>query len=344
MKNCLNSPYVLFVGDIKEAVFAKTGLGVAQWCPNQTVGQIRFDDCEVDLGIPDTTLDEAISQGAKSLLIGAAPVGGVVPDSWWPVVIEAAQKGLDIVSGLHGKLSSNEVLAEAARQSGIRLIDIRRPPDSLPVGSGKKRTGCRVLMVGTDCAVGKKYTALALAEAMTDEGMKATFRATGQTGIMIAGEGIPIDAVVADFIAGAAEMVSPDNDADHWDVVEGQGSLFHPGYAGVALGLLHGSQPDAIVVCHDVSRESMAGWGDYSVPRIQECIDLNLSLGARTNPDVCCVGVSVNTSCVDPSERQGILDSLSAETGLPVVDPLIDGCLPIVERIRSEAGGGAIED
>ncbi len=194
-----------------------------------------------------------------------------------------------------------------------------------------------MLTVGTDCAIGKKYSALALDRAMREAGMNSTFRATGQTGIMIAGEGMPIDAVVADFISGAAECLSPDNDPEHWDVIEGQGSLFHPGYSGVSLGLLHGSQPDAFVVCHDATRTHVSGWEHYALPSVAECIELHVTAGRRTNPAIRCVGISVNTSGLPTSERQGWLGDLEAETGLPCVDPLIEGCGAIVEFINSQA-------
>jgi uncharacterized NAD-dependent epimerase/dehydratase family protein len=190
-----------------------------------------------------------------------------------------------------------------------------------------------VLTVGTDCAVGKKYSALTLNAALQDIGVNSTFRATGQTGIMIAGEGIPIDAVVADFISGAAEILSPDNDENHWDVIEGQGSLFHPGYAGVSLGLLHGSQPDAIVVCHEADRTVVSGWPDYALPGVAECIALNLELGRRTNPGIRCAGVCVNTSELPSDKRAGYLKELAAEVDLPCVDPVIDGCAPIARLL-----------
>jgi uncharacterized NAD-dependent epimerase/dehydratase family protein len=193
-------------------------------------------------------------------------------------------------------------------------------------------------MVGTDCAIGKKYTALALNQAMREAGMNSTFRATGQTGIMLAGEGIPIDAVVADFVSGAAEMISPDNDEDHWDVIEGQGSLFHPGYSGVALGLLHGSQPDIFVICHDATRSRVSGWEHYTLPSIRDAIDQHVMLGSRINPNIRCAGISVNTSMLSADRRVKYLAELSQETGLPCIDPIIDGCASIVEHIKQLFG------
>jgi len=332
----LNPPYLVLIGDLTDATYAKTGLGIVQWRPDLVAGQLRFPGCKVDLGVPDMTVTEALEAGVKSLIIGVAPVGGVIPDSWWASIEAAASAGLDIICGLHFKLSNFPDVVAAAAVSGARLIDVRNPPSNLPVGTGIKRSGKRILMVGTDCAIGKKYSALALAGAMREAGMNTTFRATGQTGIMLAGEGIPVDAVVADFISGAAELISPDNDDNHWDVIEGQGSLFHPGYSGVSLGLLHGSQPDAFVLCHDATRTAVSGWEHYDLPSIREAIDLHTIMGRRTNPNIRCVGISINTYQLPTTERTGYLAGLSEETGLPCVDPLIDGCGAIVENIKQQ--------
>jgi len=330
----LNPPYLILIGDLSDPTYAKTGFGIVQWRPELVAGQLRFPGCDIDLGVPDMSVAEAAAVGVKSLLIGVAPIGGIVPDSWWASIEEAARAGLDIICGLHFKLTDYPALVAAAEASGARLIDVRMPPANLPVGTGKKRSGKRVLMVAPDCAIGKKYTALALDKAMQEAGMNSTFRATGQTGIMLAGEGIPVDAVVADFISGAAELVSPANVADHWDVIEGQGSIFHPGYSGVSLGLLHGSQADAFVLCIDPLRTHVAGFEDFTLPTIQECIDQHVLLGSRTNPAIGCVGISVNTSKLPVAERLDYLTNLSKQTGLPCIDPLIDGCGAIVEHIQ----------
>ena len=330
----LEAPYLILIGDQGDATYAKTGLGIVQWRPDLVAGQLRFTGSTIDMGVPDMTVSEAVSAGVKSLVIGVAPIGGVVPDYWWSYIEEAARAGMDIVCGLHFKLADFPAVAAAAEASGARLIDVRTPPAEIPVGTGIKRSGKRVLTVGTDCAIGKKYTALALERAMREAGMKSTFRATGQTGIMLAGEGIPIDAVVADFVSGAAELVSPDNDTNHWDVIEGQGSLFHPGYSGVALGLLHGSQPDAFVLCHDATRTTVSGWEHYALPSIRDAIDLHVLQGSRTNPDIRCIGISVNTSKLAAENRTDYLAALGTETGLPCVDPIIDGCGAIVEHIK----------
>jgi uncharacterized NAD-dependent epimerase/dehydratase family protein len=331
----LKPPYLILIGEEDDDTYAKTGFGIVQWRPERVAGQLRFAGCSVDLGVPDMTVEQAAAAGVGSLVIGVAPIGGAVPSSWWTVMADAARAGLDVVCGLHLKLANHPAVVAAAEISGARLIDVRVPPTGLPVGNGIKRQGRRLLTVGPDCAIGKKYTALALDRAMRGAGMKSTFRATGQTGIMIAGEGIPLEAVVADFVSGAAELLSPDNDADHWDVIEGQGSIFHPGYSGVALGLLHGSQPDAIVVCIDAVRTTVSGWEHYALPSLEECIDKHLLMGRRTNPDIRCFGVSVNTSGLPADGRRDYLDALAAESGLPCIDPIADGADEIVTLIRA---------
>lgn len=330
----LNAPYLIMVGDMGDETYAKTGLGIVQWRPDLVVGQLRFTGCKVDLGVPDMSVSEAANAGVRSLVIGVAPIGGIVPDSWWHTIEKAAHAGLDIVCGLHLRLNDYPTVVDAARASGARLVDVRVPPANIPIASGKKRTGKRVLMVGTDCAIGKKYTALALNKAVQKAGMKSTFRATGQTGIMLAGEGIPIDAVVADFIAGAAELLSPDNESDHWDVIEGQGSLFHPAYSGVTLGLMHGSQPDAFVLCHDATRNQISGWEHKTLPSIQMAIEQHVLLGRHANSNIRCIGISVNTSKLSEEQRQLYLSGLKRETDLPCVDPLINGCNDIIEYMH----------
>jgi uncharacterized NAD-dependent epimerase/dehydratase family protein len=282
------------------------------------------------------TPKEARARGARALLIGVANVGGVIGDGWLPSLMEALESGLDIISGMHAKLGDVPQLKSTAERHGRRLIDVRTPPRNIPIASGVKRSGKRLLTVGTDCAIGKKYTALALARAFTQRGLDTDFRATGQTGIMISGGGIPMDAVIADFAAGAAEMLTPAAPQQHWDVIEGQGSLFHPAYAGVSLALLHGSQPDVIVVCHQPGRDRVLGNPGYFLPGIDETIELNLRLGRRTNAAIRCAGVSLDTSRLDTAIARRLLADERARLGLPVADPmrggvefsaLVDACL-----------------
>jgi uncharacterized NAD-dependent epimerase/dehydratase family protein len=326
----LEPPYLLYLGDTPDDDHAKTGHGIAFWRPERCAGQMRLPNCPVDLGLPEMSVAEAVDAGVRTAIIGVAPLGGQLPDHWLPQLIELARAGINIASGMHSKLKSMPDLVSAAYKGGATLTDVRVPPANLPVGQGKPRSGKRVLMVGTDCAVGKKYSALALHRELERRDINATFRATGQTGIMIAGEGIPIDAVVADFISGAAEVLSPDNDDDHWDVIEGQGSLWNPSYSGVTLGLLHGSQPDAIVVCHDAARtEILDVYGNYPIPELDEVVDDALRLARRLRPQCFCAGVSINTSTMTDFEREGYLGKMQDHLGLPCIDPVAIGMSPI---------------
>src|ERR1700677_1439316 len=321
----LPQPYLLFLGDTTEKGYAKTAFGLRDWARDPCAGEWSVAGAPVTTDLPRLTPKEARARGARALVIGVANTGGVIGDSWIPSLVEALESGLDLISGMHAKLGNVPQLKAAAERHGRRLIDVRTPPKNIPIGSGAKRSGKRLLTVGTDCAVGKKYTALALARAFSERGIDTDFRATGQTGILIAGGGMPMDAVVADFEAGAAEVLSPAAPAQHWDVIEGQGSLFHPAYAGVSLGLLHGSQPDVIVVCHEPGRAHVMGYPDYPMPDIAETIDLNLRLGRRTNPAIRCAGVSLNTSGCDESAANRLLAAESARCGLPVADPMRGG-------------------
>lgn len=320
----LPRPYLLFLGDVAEIGYAKTALGLRDWAGEHCVGEYTLPG-GLSVELAPLTPREAKAKGAKSLVIGIASPGGIIPKSWMPALLEALDAGLDLVGGMHTKLNDIPELAVKARALGRALIDVRTPPPNIPVASGKKRTGQRLLTVGTDCALGKKYTALALARAFKAHGVDADFRATGQTGIMIAGGGMPIDAVVSDFVAGAAEVLSPDNHPDHWDVIEGQGSLFHPAYAGVSLGLLHGSQPDVIVMCHDPSRLHTLGYAGFPLPDVQEAIDVALTLARRTNSNVRCGGVGFNTSSMTETEAALLLERTAAQLGLPVADPIRGG-------------------
>lgn len=338
----IDAPYLLFLGDVATDIYAKTAQGLAHWCPEKCLGQLRTIESAADIGVPDMSIPEAAAAGARTLIVGVAPVGGRIKDSWLGVFREALEAGMDIAAGLHSRLNDVTELKTLADQLGRRLIDVRVPPVDLPVGSGVKRPGLRLMTVGTDCAIGKKWTALALARAMDARGMDATFRATGQTGIMIAGEGIPIDAVVSDFIAGAAELLSPDAAPDHWDVIEGQGSLFHPGYAAVTLGLIHGSQPDAFVVCHEAGRAEIEGFPGFAIPSVAECIDLTVANGRITNPDIRCVGIAVNTSTLEDGEAGAYLAAVQGQVGLPAVDPLRGGVDAIVDHIIAEFGETAL--
>ena len=320
----LPSPYLLFLGDTTEPGYAKTAFGLRDWAGDRCVGEWSCGGT-VTTGLPRLSPKEARARGARSLLIGVANSGGVINDSWMPSLLDALESGLDIISGMHSKLNDTPQLVSVAERRGRRLIDVRTPPRGIPVGNGRKRSGKRLLTVGTDCALGKKYTALSLSRAFAKRGIDVDFRATGQTGIMISGRGIPMDAVVADFAAGAAEILSPPAAANHWDVIEGQGSLFHPAYSGVSMALLHGSQPDVIVVCHQPGRERVMGNPEYLLPSIEETIDLNLRIGRRTNEAIRCAGVSLDTSRLDADAARALLADTRTRLKLPVADPIRGG-------------------
>jgi len=330
----LKAPYLIFFGDVSDPLNAKTGLGIAQWATDRCAGQLRFPECAVDCDLPHLGIPESLAAGVRTVIVGVAPVGGRLQDNWIPTLAELARAGVDIASGLHSKLSDAPQLVESAKAGGATLIDVRVPPTELPVGLGRKRTGKRVLTVGTDCAVGKKYTALALHRELARRGLATTFRATGQTGIMIAGEGVPIDSVVADFISGAAEALSPDNDDEHWDIIEGQGSLVNPSYAGVTLGLLHGSQPDAIVLCHEAGRQQILEVENGApIPPLGELVEYVLTAARLTNPACTCAGVSVNTSKLGDEQRADYLAGIQDELGVPAVDPIATGVQPIADLL-----------
>ena len=209
----------------------------------------------------------------------------------------------------------------------------RFPDRAFPIATGVKRPGKRLLTVGTDCSVGKMFTTLAIEREMQTRGMACTFRATGQTGIFIAGTGVAVDAVVSDFLAGAVEVLTPANHPEHWDLIEGQGSLFHASYAGVSLGLMHGAQPDALVLCHDPNRPHMRGLPEYQLPDLLDCIRLNEQCGRLTNPACRTVGIAVNTSHLPENRASELISTIERQAGLPAVDPLRQGAARLVDAL-----------
>lgn len=322
----LPSPYLVFLGDETRIEFAKTALGLRDWAPEKCVGEWHLMPGTITTGLPAMRPAEAVEKGVKALVLGVAAQGGKILDSWVPAIVEAMDAGLDIISGQHDDYRSHPDLLAAVERTGRQFIEVRRPPENLPIGTGAKRSGKRILTVGTDCALGKKYTALALTRSLKANGVKATFRPSGQTGIMIAGEGLPMDSVISDFLTGAAESLSPANDDDHWDVIEGQGSLAHPAYAPVTLGLIHGSQPDVLILCHQPGRDFIVGTNDqYRVPTLEEAIDQNVAAARFTNPSAVCRGVSLNSAHMDEASAFALMDEWSERLMLPVADPMRPG-------------------
>lgn len=329
----IETPYLLFLGDAPDQLAAKVAQGIKDWRPEFAIGQFRMEGCKANLGLPDMTLAEARAAGCKTLVIGVANRGGVISQAWKKVLIAALEEGFDLASGLHNLLRDEEDLAAVARATGRQLHDVRVPEVDYPIANGKKRSGKRMLAVGTDCSIGKMYTALCVDREMRARGLKSSFRATGQTGILITGDGVPLDAVIADFMAGSIEWLTPDNDPDHWDLIEGQGSLFHVSYSGVTLALVHGGQPDALIICHEPTREHMRGLPDYKLPTIEQVRDMALALARVANPACVAVGCSINTAALSDAEALACCAEIEARTGLPTVDPFRHGAGRLVDAL-----------
>lgn len=326
-------PYLLYLGHSNDEIGIKTSRGLAVFRPDICVGEFRHDDCGLTLGLPRMDFAAAYAAGARTLILGIANAGGKLGEDLVHDALAAMEAGLDIASGLHQRLKDEPRLVEAAARLGRALHDVRDPRPDIPVGNGRKRAGNRLLTVGTDCSVGKMYATLCLARALAARGVAADFRATGQTGILIAGDGVPLDAVVADFISGAIEQISPERHDGGWDLIEGQGSLFHPSFAGVSTGLLHGAQPDAIVLCHDPMRQSMRGLPHYAPPGLQECLEANLRTARLTNPNVQVVGIALNTSAMSEADAVALCERTASEFGLPCTDPYRMGVETILDRL-----------
>ncbi len=327
------SPYLLYIGHSRDEIGIKTSRGLAAFRPQDCTGEFRHDDCPLTLGLPRQTLAEGVAAGARTLVLGVANAGGRMGEDLVADALAAMEAGLDIASGLHQRLKDVPELVEAARRLGRQLHDVRDPRAGIPVGNGRKRAGNRLLTVGTDCSVGKMYTTLCLEKALRARGVAADFRATGQTGILIAGSGVPLDAVVADFISGAIEQISPERHDGGWDLIEGQGSLFHPSFAGVSTGLLHGAQPDALVLCHDPARQHMRGLPHYGLPALEECLEANLRVARLTNPQVRAVGIALNTSAMEPEAARRLCAETETRMGLPCSDPYAMGVEGMLDQL-----------
>ncbi|AFE58685.1 N-acetyltransferase DgcN [Rahnella aceris] len=330
-------PYLLFLGDVMDPLAAKTARGIHVWRPEACVGQIRLVTDSVSLGLPDLDIATAKAQGAKTMVLGTANSGGKLPAHWIDSIKAAISAGLNVANGLHQGLNDIPELVALAAENNVQLFDVRHMQPALDTGTGMKRSGKRILTVGTDCSVGKMYTSLALEAAMRELDLNADFRATGQTGVLVAGAGIAIDAVIADFISGAVEALSPANDDDHWDIIEGQGSLYHPSFAGVSMGLIHGAQAHLLVMCHELGRPHMRHLPHQFMPTLRQCLDTNLAAASLTSPGVRLAGFSLNTSSVSEEEAKIALAEISEEFGVPATDPVRFGIKNIAQWIKENA-------
>ena len=329
----IQTPYLLFLGDAPDQLAAKVAQGIRDWRPDNAIGQFRMDGCGADVKLPDMDLTAAKEAGAKTLVVGVANRGGVISQEWKKVLVMALEEGFDLASGLHNLLRDEADLVAVAEATGRKLHDVRVPDVKYPIANGVKRSGKRCLAVGTDCSVGKMYTSLAVDAEMKKRGMKSSFRATGQTGILITGNGVPLDAVIADFMAGSVEWLTPDNDEDHWDHIEGQGSLFHVSYSGVTMALIHGGQPDALILAHEPTRAHMRGLPGYDLPSLEALRDMALPLVKVANPACQVVGISVNTSGLGEDEALSYLEATEKRMGLPAVDPFRQGAGRLVDAL-----------
>lgn len=330
----IKTPYLLFLGDAPDQLAVKVAKGVRDWRPEYAVGQLRLPGCQADLGIPDMTIEEAREAGAETMIIGVANRGGLISESWIEIMLKALENGFDLASGLHKLLRNDPVLEAAAKKNDRQLFDVRIPQHGYPIATGEKRTGRRCLAVGTDCSVGKMYTALAIEREMRERKMNVDFRATGQTGILITGEGIPLDAIVADFMAGAVEWLTPNNEPDHWDLIEGQGSLFHVSFSGVTMALIHGGQPDALILCHEPTRTHMRGVPAFQLPTLEAVRDLSLQTARFVNPKCKFIGISINTAALSEEEALDYLSGVEKRMGLPTVDPYRHGATRLVDALE----------
>jgi len=326
---------------------SKTANSVIRYLPERvvgvldrrTAGRTAQDILGFGGGIPVVgSMDEGLALGPTAVLIGIAPIGGQLPEEWRSWLADALDAGCDLWSGLHTFLADDPLLAERARANHRRILDIRRPPPDLEVADGRARhtAAYRVLTVGTDCNVGKMTAQLELVRGLQERGLRTRFVATGQTGIMIEGWGIGVDAVVADFIAGAAERITLQG-AEGADIVlvEGQGSINHPGYSGVTLGLLHGSCPDALILCHQASRTHIGEYRDQEwlpIPPLADYVRMYELLGAAVHPTRV-IGIALNTYDLPEDAAREACARAAADTGLPATDPIRFGSAPLVEAI-----------
>ena len=322
---------------------SKTAASLIRYKPDETVAVLdsvhaggKLEDLlEIGQGIPVvSTLREALAYHPTSLVIGIATPGGVLPEEWRAVIHEAIEHGLEVVNGLHTFLNEDEAFVRHAEQKGVRLWDVRQPPDELDVGRHLVHglPNLRVLTVGADSSIGKKIAAIEIDRAAREAGWDAEFVATGQTGIMIAGSGIAVDTVAADYISGAAERLVLERKHRELLVIEGQGTILHPSYSGVSLGLLHGAAPQALVLCHQPGREVMRNL-PVAVPSYEEMIRVHETIARPLFP---CRVVAVSLNCfgtsVDDARRE--VDRVEQETGLPTTDCVKFGCGPILEALK----------
>jgi D-glutamate N-acetyltransferase len=329
---------ILAEGQSGDPHYGKTMRGVVDYSPILTVAILDSQrPGETHKGIPVVgTVAEALPHGPTTALVGVATQGGRFPPAWRELLKQSIQAGLDLESGLHEFVSEDPELVALAEQHGVELLDLRKPPSDLNVPTGENlRLGAKtVLTVGSDCAIGKKTVAIELDREARSRGLNSQFVPTGQTGVAIAGWGIAIDAVVADFIAGAAErlVVEGARRGGELLIVEGQGSLSHPAYSGVTLGLMHGSAPHTYVLCHVAGATEIEGYPGSPLPSLTEIVELHERASLPSRP-ARVAAIALNTRDLDEAEARAAVEAVAQETGLPTDDPVRFGAGRVLDAV-----------
>ncbi len=332
---------ILAAGSL-DAFTAKTAAGIVRYRPDEVVGVLdpshageRLEELlGVGEGIPIvSSLDKLDHLHPDTLVIGVATPGGRLPDEWRPILRGALERRMQIVNGLHTMLGENAELAELAARNGATIWDVRRPPEDLSVGMARAAqvNGHTVLTVGSDCNVGKKIVAIELSRELTSRGQDAVFVPTGQTGVMIAGRGIAIDRVIADFVSGAVEQIVMEQRDHDWIVIEGQGGIFHPAYSGVTLGLMHGACAGAMILCHQPTRSCLRHT-QIPIPSLKELIAVHETLMRPVRPSRV---VAIALNCLDLSEADATQAVYRAEQEcqLPATDVVRFGAGPLADAL-----------
>lgn len=320
---------------------AKTAACIVRYRPDEVVAVLDSTNAGGDLekllgvgrGVPIIGSLADAPTGANTLLIGIAPPGGKIPGPWRAIILDAIARGMDVLSGLHDFLSDDPEFAAAARERGVKLTDVRKNSEKTIARRVGINPNClRVHTVGHDCSIGKMCVAYEVTTALNKRGYDAKFIATGQTGIMVEGDGLPIDCITADFVAGAAEKMVLANQHRQILIVEGQGSLVHPSYSGVTLGLLHGCMPQALILCYEVGRERVTGIESMTIPPLAEIKRLNEALAnVMCHSEV--LGIGMNSRKLTPAAAEEERARRVAEFGLPVCDVYRDGPDALAEAV-----------
>jgi uncharacterized NAD-dependent epimerase/dehydratase family protein len=332
---------ILAEGRSGDPHYGKTMRGVVRYASDPTVAILDSERVgEEHAGIPIVgTVADALPLAPTTALVGVATQGGRFPPAWRELLRQSIEAGLDVESGLHEYLADDEELVALAGQHGVELRDLRRPPDGLNVPTGANlAVGARiVLTVGSDCAIGKMTVSLELDREARRRGLKSVFVPTGQTGIAIAGWGISVDAVVADFVAGAAEQLVVEGAARGGELlwVEGQGALLHPAYSGVTLGLIHGSAPHALVLCHLAGATEIEGYPGHALGALPELIELHERIVLPARPAKV-AAIALNTRRLDDAAARAAVAEAARETGLPADDPVRFGAAGLVEAVLAD--------